>query len=244
MFGIVQYFLVNFLLSFFVSLFLNSFIFCCYIGLKNQSKNKKIEAKKNLENVELYAINFQVYNKKERLNILSQLLPSNIKFEIKDDYLIYNKNNKKYILISENNIEKYNVNNILNTLNNYPNYDNYIVFCNIYEKETENFIKSLKTCKILLINKYDFYNLCKEKDLKIPLKLELKTEKYTLKSVLKYFFIPKHFRGFFTTGILLIFTGLILPFKSYYLIAGSICLIFSLICKFSKNNKLKHNWYD
>ena len=55
--------------------------------------------------------------------------------------------------------------------------------------------------------------------------------KFSFKEIIKSFFSPQKSKGYFFCGFVLIFSSIILPFHIYYLVFGSLLLIFSLICK-------------
>lgn len=66
-------------------------------------------------------------------------------------------------------------------------------------------------------------------------KLKLFKEK-TLSSLTK-----KHFFKFFFSGISLLFISIFIPFSFYYMIFGTILLIFAIACLFCKHSPLKNN---
>ena len=61
----------------------------------------------------------------------------------------------------------------------------------------------------------------------------LKVEKPKIKFIdlIKNFFVPSKAKSYFLCGLVLIFSSIILPFHIYYLIFGSVLLLFSIICK-------------
>jgi len=63
------------------------------------------------------------------------------------------------------------------------------------------------------------------------LKINTKELKLNFKTILKNFIQPKKSKQFFWCGFVLIFSSIILPFKTYYLIFGSLFLLASIACK-------------
>ena len=70
--------------------------------------------------------------------------------------------------------------------------------------------------------------------------LNVKTKK-TLKNILSNLFVPTKAKQYFFCGLILIFSSLILPYKTYYLIFGSLFLMFTILCKLqpSISNRIK-----
>ena len=62
-------------------------------------------------------------------------------------------------------------------------------------------------------------------------KINTSITKLKFKDILNGLFIPEKAKSYFFCGLILIFSSIILPYHLYYIIFGSLLLIFSIICK-------------
>ena len=53
-----------------------------------------------------------------------------------------------------------------------------------------------------------------------------------IKDILKNSLSRSHAKGYFISGLILLFTSLIIPFKIYYVVFSSVLFILSILCKF------------
>ena len=93
--------------------------------------------------------------------------------------------------------------------------------------------KILKNLEIKIIDKDKLYNEYFLPQNLFPDCSDLHTEvaKKNFKDFIKKFFLPHKAKSFFLCGLVLIFSSIILPYQTYYLIFGSLFLIFSVVCK-------------
>ena len=62
---------------------------------------------------------------------------------------------------------------------------------------------------------------------------------------MKNFIQPKKAKSYFCCGLLLIFSGFIIPMKTYYFVLGSLLLLFAIMCKLKKYNfHIFHSTHD
>jgi len=86
--------------------------------------------------------------------------------------------------------------------------------------------------KIEIINKSTLYNLFKLAEIYPEAKnLNLKSNKIHLKDIILSMFTPRKAKSYFLCGLVLIFSSIILPYHVYYVVVGSMLMLFSVICK-------------
>ena len=231
-FAWINFFILDLTITFILSLI---FSFACVFLLfyfLDKKQNKKTASKNFIQETNKHFLNFKISTLKEKQNLLKTLLSFNNKVEEFEEFLTYNNNNNKFLVVfftlhklSENDFF-----NILSKIN--TDYDVLQIIC----ESCENFNKDI------LINKsvefIDKTTLYKDYFLKYNIFPEEKiiktTSKIKFKDFIKNFFSYEKSKGFFISGLILIFSSIILPFHTYYIIFGSILLVFAIICKLHK----------
>ena len=169
----------------------------------------------------------------EQLEFLKKIF---IEFNPKINYgiLFYNTDKSNAIIIATQ-LLKLTENDFLNIVQNTQDLkvDNVEIIC----CESENFNTNILTNKSYkIINKTKLFNLYFKPKNIYPNSSNIngKVLKTNWQTILKNFFLPHKAKSYFICGLVLIFSSIILPFKTYYIIFGSILLMFALICKLKK----------
>lgn len=228
----LNFFIRNLWTTFVLSLiFTSALIFLLFYFL-----NRRQEKKSNLKNKEK-AVNenflaFRLMNKNQQLNLLCEIINKETICTQKKNSIIFRKDEKKHQLIIASHIEKLNQFELENLLQNLEKDTQIlIVICNEIFGNLN--IKILNNLEIKLVMKNELFNdfFCKQNI--YPDCSNLKFEKAKIKFVdlMKNFFVPSKAKSYFLCGLVLIFSSIILPFHKYYLIFGSVLLLFSIICK-------------
>ena len=148
------------------------------------------------------------------------------------DSLIFTKDGKttQLMLCLENEkVTLFNLYNLIQKLEN--NVDVLRIICNDFESNLNT--KILKNLSIEFVAKKELYeNYFLSQNL-FPncSNLNTENERRNFKIIIKNFINPKKSKSYFLCGLVLIFSSLILPFKTYYLVFGSTLLILSIVCK-------------
>lgn len=242
-FAWLNFYISNLFLSILASAIVSSCLLFFINFLKNKSRAKTNEKQSNQLKAEQYATNFQLYSEAQKLKTISKFIDDNYEFKIHTHYLTIPEN-KTYIFIA-NHVEKVSKSILLNFIKSYIKKANQIIiFTNEYDQDALNFSKSISNIKIKLLNKLDFYSLCTLYNVGIKEIIETKQTKRPISQFFKSFFSKKHSKGFFISGLLILFTSLIIPFKNYYIIWGSILIIFSIICRLPKFKEIDKHWLE
>ena len=246
-FAIIQFFLGSYVLSTFLAIIL-TFSILIIVNFINTKKYEKQSIKENNRQLaENNALNFQTYPEQKKLNLVLQLIPDTLTKKIVGQHIeFYNENNNfKSVIIIENNIEKIDKTTLINLAKTFINKTHkLIIICNNYETELDDFVNTLQNIKIMLIDKYSFFEICQKTNLKIEETIQFKKINKSYLKFFKNFFNKKHFKGFLLTGIITLFTSWIVPFKTYYLVVSCILLIGAIMCIFPKNKIISKKWYE
>ena len=171
-------------------------------------------------------------NKKQQLNLLCEIINKETSCTQKKDYLTFCKEEQKHQLVVASHIEKLNQFELENLLQNLEK-DTVvlIVVCNEISGNVNT--KILNNLKIKFVMKNELFENYFSAQKIYPDCSNLKVEKTKIKVVdlMKSFFVPSKAKSYFLCGLILIFSSIILPFHVYYLIFGSLLLLFSIICK-------------
>ncbi len=228
----INFFLRNLWITFLFSLV---FTFACAFLLfyfLNKREVKKTQNKKYLKDVEQNFLAFQLMNKANQLNLIKTILNKSHKTEkIKDSLIFFHNNQTSQILISLSyeKLNQFELNNLI--AKREKDVTVLKIICHDFEPNINT--KILKNLTIEFITKKKLYDEFFLTFNTFPncSNLEDKNEKIKFKILIKNFFIPRKAKSFFLCGLVLIFSSIILPYHYYYLIFGSLLLVFSIICK-------------
>ncbi len=174
-------------------------------------------------------------NKKDKLQLLSSILSKQVENKIKKDSIIFVKDEKAHQIMVEVNDDDFNDLALFRMLEKLEKTTQVLwVICDSTAPSLKT--KILKDLEIKIIGKKELYDEFFLANLVFPntSNLNIKKEKLTFKFILKNLFTPQKTKPFFLCGLVLIFSSIILPFRTYYLIFGSLFLILSLVCKLRK----------
>lgn len=228
----INFFVRNLWTTFVLSLIFTSALIFLLFYFSNKKQEKKSNQKNKEKEVNEKFLTFRLMNKKQQLNLLCEIINKDTICTQKKDYLTFCKEGKKHQLVVASHIEKLNQFELENLLQDLEKDTQIlIVICNEILNNLNT--KILNNLEIKFVMKNELFNdyFCKQNI--YPDCSNLKVEKSKIKFVdlIKNFFIPNKAKSYFFCGLVLIFSSIILPFHVYYLIFGSVLLVFSIICK-------------
>ena len=229
----INFYTRNLWLTFFLSLiFTFAIVYTLFYFVNKKVTNKKTN-KKNEDDIEKNFLAFKLSSKQEKLNILNSIISLNYKTEYDKNNLIFYKENKKTLIILATTYNMIDTKILLNLIDEFysDNIDSFLIVCesiapdilkDIFKDKEINFIT-----KKILFNDYFLKNNIFPK----TTHLNLTKPKINFKNILNSLFIPQKAKSYFTCGLILIFSSIILPYHYYYIVFGSVLLTFSVICK-------------
>ena len=111
----------------------------------------------------------------------------------------------------------------------YPNLNcNVIILCGGYPKETKNFCKQLNI-HIELWNLIETTNKLNLNPDTLQNNIKIVKEQKSFVSIFDQAFSPARFKHYCMVGIILIISSFFVPYKVYYLVFGSIMILFSIL---------------
>ncbi len=202
--------------------------------------------KKDFENVvekKAIALGENSVKNCEEVNKLNKNLTKNAKNSIKNGekcenfvnlingMLTFTINNKKHLVVLATQYEKIYEHDLINIVDEFLdlNFDEIDIVCAGVENVNANIFLDKK---INFIDKFTLYQLFKKHNI-YPKCDNIKTDhdKIRFVEILKHMFVPAKAKGYFLCGLVIIFSSIILPYHIYYLVFGSVLMLFSIACK-------------
>lgn len=218
--------------TFILSLFFSfSIVFLLYFFL-NKKKDKTMKTLAKEKDIEENFLAFRLSSISEKMKLINNLLKTKYLTILRKTSLCYIKDNKKILVIFASYIDNLTQNEMINLLDLHSkeDIDGFNIICNQQKGVLSTDIYLNKT--IMITTKKKLFELCCEANI-YPNKsiINFKTNKLSIKHILQSMFEQKKSKAYFLYGLLLIFSSLILPFHAYYIVFGSMLLLFSIICK-------------
>lgn len=242
-FAWVQFFVKQIFLSLFISLMLTlSVIFVLrWLRIKKVGQNKILQEKQS--NFTKFKLAIQTLPKAQLTTLIKKLIPARY----------YSKTNKGDITFIKNNlyhtITCYFSNELteakLLELIKSKTADVLIVLCSSFTKDAQLISTSFNNIKIELLTIEQLYDIFIKNNIEIDTSnINFKSSHKTIKDVLKNIVSRDKSKKYFVTGLILLFTSLIVPFKIYYIVISSILFILSLFCRFKPTIRANYSIFD
>lgn len=212
----------------FIFALLASFSACFLLFLfisKKQTKTNQTKAQ--IELIEKNFLAFVLLSSQERLNNLAKVY--NTEKTNKNGFLSENKN--LYFVLTETSV--LDKNKFLSIVAQAQNLDFETLFIICGETTEPLNLQIFKNKTIKIINKAQLFADFKNKNVDIisNCNFNLSPPKLSLKDILKNIFAPQKAKSYFVCGLILLFSSIVLPYNFYYIIFGSMLMLFALICK-------------
>ena len=227
----INFFVRNLWFSFVFALILSSAILFVLFYLLEKSKTKKNLMKTRAANIEQNFLCFRLMRLKEKLEFVKNILSVAHDAKVFKDSVIFSEDTEQsqvFIATNERVLSEQSLYSIIEKIEKETK--NVYIIC---ESMNPNLCCSpLKNINIKFLDKVSFYDeyLTKSPTPLDTSKLNMPVKK-TFKIILQNVFIPNKAKQYFFYGIILIFSSLILPYTTYYLIFGSLFLLFAIACK-------------
>ncbi len=219
--------------TFFLSLIFSFAIIYVMFYLFNKNKQKKALSKKNIDEINKHFFAFKMQPKQKKLALLKSILQTEFQTSIKNEILTYQKDNKKHVVLICTHTDILTQQDLINFLDENVKFDSDCVeiICNQSQKNLNTNI--FKAKEIIIINKEKLYEDFFKKYNTYPDKNEINFQvtKLSFKDIVKNFFLPQKAKSYFFCGLILLFSSLIIPYHTYYIVFGTVLMIFSILCK-------------
>lgn len=212
-----------------------------YIFSKKQEKLKL--NKKTIEEINQSFLDFKLLSKNDKINLINSILLKEHSTQILNDYIIYLKENKKHLVYLNTKISSITQDDLFNILEDVSqyNFDVLDVICHKSEKGInktilKNIAINFIDKELLYLNYFQKYQIFPEND-----KINKEIFKPKFKDFLSNFISQEKSKGYFISGLVLLFSSILLPFNTYFIVFGSVLMMFAIVCKLMK---FKDYWYS
>ena len=230
-FAWIQFFVKNFILSLFLSCLLSIGIILGLHLLKNNKNSRINNSITKSNNLAKFKIALLTLPSTKVTQLIKKLLPKNISFMTKKGDIIFTKDNKVnlYTFYYYNELDDNRLLEIIKT----KKADKLTIFCASFTASAKILTTSFTNITINLITFDQLYQLCVDNNITLNTDhIDLTTHKVTIKDILKGFVTKSKSKKYFMSGLIILFTSLIVPHKIYYVVFSTILFTLSLVCKF------------
>jgi len=233
-FAWINFYTRNLWLSFILGLifsFACIFIFSYFLGKR---KEKLVLTKQQNNKINVSFLAFRILTLKEQLDFLKNILKHQ-NAEIKNEILVYENENKKVAIILACNHNKFCENDFLSIVQQTKCLD--VSHFEIVCENSENFnTKILKNKTYSIVTKQEFVKRFFEKYNTFPPQdsIDTSTIKPKFADILNRMFLPHKTKTYFYCGLILIFSSIIIPYHAYYIVFGSMLMLFAIVCRVKK----------
>lgn len=242
-FAWIQFFLKNIILSIFVSIILAlSFIIILrYFALK---KNKLNIAKKQYTNdLSRFKLAIQTMSLSNIARIIKKIIPTKYAPHIIKGDIFFTRDNilNLFTFYYDDLLTEPKLLQLIKT----KQCEHLTIFCIDHSQEILATSKSFKNKTITLVNLEQLYNIFTSHNIDIDMSnIDISNPKISMRNILKNSISRNKSKGYFISGLILLLTSLIVPFKLYYVIISSVLLTLSLICRFHRTQKTPTSIFD
>ena len=208
-------------------------------------KNKKNAYKQAItisnDNLIRFKLSIQTMSNLKLTSLIKKLIPASYSPKISKEDITFTKNNETHVfsLYYSSQLDESKLLEIIKTKKT----NNLVVFCS--NKDAKLISTAFKDKKIELINIEQLYEIFNTKNIQIPTdNIDLNKSKVSLNEVLKNSLSRNKSKGYFISGLVLLFTSLIIPYKIYYVVFSSVLFLLSLLCRIKPIQKTNYSIFD
>lgn len=231
----LQFFIKNIALSLILSSILSIAVIYLFHSIKSKKQIKKFKTASKSTSILKFKLAIQTMPQVKLLQLIKQLVPNKYETKTIKGDMIITKKGIPHIFTTHFNSEltEPKLLEIIKT----KQYDNITIFCISFDSNLPSICQTLKNKSINLINLDQLYVLFEQNNITIDTSnIDLNKHKITLTEILKKALSRNKSKGYFISGLVLLFTSLIIPYKIYYVVFSSVLFILSLICRLKTSN--------
>lgn len=230
-FAWINFYLRDLWISFVVGLVFAFSLSFILFSLFEKRKNKNLSRKTYIEEVDKNYLAFQLSSLSDKIDLMSKIISVKNEVISKNKVLIYKCNGLLNLMLfpKKTTISQ---NDLIEILSN-ENLKGIDVVNIVCEKSNNLNLKILNNVTINIIDKIKLFDnyFSYHKIFPNTSFINQKSTMFDLKSAIFTMFDSNHTKPYFFCGLILIFSSLIIPYQPYYIVVGSMLLLFSLISK-------------
>ena len=242
-FAWIQFFVKNFLLSLFLSAILTITILCIIRWLKSK-KHSSNQAKLTYNsNLVCFKLAIQTMPSTKLATLIKKLIPAKYLAKTTKGDITFVKDNTPHTFTFYYATELTEA-KLLEIIKTKPA-KHLTIFCSSHTQDVKVIASAFKNRHIELITLEQLFEIFNSKNISIDTShIDLNKHKITLREILKNSISRNKSKGYFISGLVLLFTSIIIPYKIYYVVFSSILFTLSLICRFMPRHKTNISIFD
>ena len=242
-FAWVQFFLKNILLSLFVSVILSISLMLLLKFIISQKHCSTQTALAKQDNIAKFKLAVQTMSNLKLNQLIKKLIPKECSPSAKNGDIAFTKNGISYLITQFYSSELNDI-KLLDIIKT-KRCANLIIFCNTISTNIQSVITAFKNKKITIITLDDLYEICEQKNIAVDTSnIELNKPKLTIKKILKNSISRKKSKGYFVSGLVLLFSSIIIPYRIYYVVFSTILIALSLVCRLQPISATSNKIFD
>lgn len=242
-FAWLQFFLKNILLSLFASIFVSIGIMLLLRLIFNKKHSLAQNALLKQDNMVKFKLAIQTMSNTKLTQLIKKLIPKHYLPISKNGDIVFTKNGHTHLITFcfSTELSDGKVLDLIKTKKS----SNLIIVCGSVLPSIKSIIKAFVDTKITIITLDDLYEICEENNVVVDTSnINLNKPKLTFKNLLKNSISREKSKGYFISGLVLLFTSIIIPYSVYYVVFSTALLTLSLICRLQPKTQHKHNVFD
>ena len=233
-FAWIQFFIKNIILSLIISSILSLAIIYSIYYFRSKKQTKALNISSKNTSILKFKLAIQTLPHTKFIKLIKQLIPTKYETRISKGDIIVKKEGISQIFTTNFNGEltESKLLEIIKTRQS----NNITVFCLSFDNSVKSIHNAFKNKTINLVTLDQLYNLFEQNNISVDTSnIDLSKHKITLVEILKNSISRNKSRGYFVSGLVLLFASLIIPYKIYYVVFSTILLGLSLVCRLKPN---------
>ena len=242
-FAWIQFFIKKFILSLVISAILAIGIIMLLKWLKNRKYLANQARINKSSQFALFKLAIQTMPTTKLATLIKKQLPAKYLAKITKGEIHFIKGNtlNTFIFYYENELTELKLLDVIKT----HTATNLVVFCSTFKDSVVPITRAFKNKNIQLIDLEHLFEIFNTKNITVDTSnIDLNKHKITIKEILKNSLSRQKSKGYFISGLVLLFTSLIIPYKIYYVVISSILFMLSLACRFKPLPKINSSIFD
>ena len=242
-FAWVQFFAKNLLLSLFVSAILAIAVMLGARWLKSRKYNASQQIIANNANLIKFKLTVQTMPTAKLASMIKRLIPTKYLAKTNKGDIVFTKDTQSFTFTFyySTPLNEAKVLELIKT----KTADNLAIFCSSHDKEAKLVSTAFKNKKIELVDLEQLYQIFNQNNIALNTDhIDLNKSKITLKEILKNSLSRDKSKGYFISGLVLLFTSIIIPYRIYYVVFSSVLFLLSLLCRLKPATKVNHSLFD
>lgn len=210
-----------------IAIFVEIFLLIIEIN-KNKKNNLTRQQNKIIDDINL-ALEYMA--KKSQINYFANILKNMYCSQKYSDCIISIKNKEKVCFVPSYNANSCSIQDAMECIKIALNHNanTLVILTNEIDSDTAKYISKIDGIKIEIFDTIKTYKLLILNNPLPECKIGIINKKYSFKDYLSIAFDRNKTKGYLTCGLILIFSSLFVPYNIYYVVMGTLSMIFALV---------------